>query len=94
MDLEAPDPVPESQLRAGLAERDAIKSRDLIRSPWYQQHWPHVQLKDDVSRASRYQNTHTGYRIATSVGGEGTGEGGDILIIDVGPIVTASTSAR
>jgi len=64
-----------------LAQRDAVKSRDLILSRWYQARWPHVQLKGDVNRLSRYENTDTGYRIATHVGG-GTGDGGDVLILD------------
>jgi predicted phage terminase large subunit-like protein len=67
---------------ANLAERDAVRSRDLIRSAWYQERWPGVELKADVNRTSRYENTETGYRIATGVGGEATGEGGDTIIID------------
>lgn len=67
---------------ASLAERDAIRTRDLLRSFWYQQRWPDLELKPDVNRGNRYENTHTGYRIATSVGGEATGEGGDVLIVD------------
>jgi predicted phage terminase large subunit-like protein len=67
---------------ASLAERDAVRSRDLIRSAWYQERWPHLQLKADANRTNRYENTATGYRLATSVGGEGTGEGGDVIIID------------
>jgi predicted phage terminase large subunit-like protein len=67
---------------ANLAERDAVRSRDLLRSCWYQERWPEIELKSDVNRTNRYENTHTGYRIATSVGGEATGEGGDVIIID------------
>jgi predicted phage terminase large subunit-like protein len=67
---------------ANLAERDAIKSRDLLRSRWYQDRWPQVELKGDVNRTNRYENTQTGYRLATSVGGEATGEGGNVIIID------------
>lgn len=64
-----------------LAQRDATKSRDLLLSNWYRSRWPDVVLKGDVNRLSRYENTKTGYRIATHVGG-GTGDGGDILILD------------
>jgi predicted phage terminase large subunit-like protein len=67
---------------ANLAERDAVRSRNLLRSPWYQERWPELELKSDVNRTNRYENTHTGYRLATSVGGEATGEGGDVIIID------------
>jgi predicted phage terminase large subunit-like protein len=65
-----------------LAMRDATKSRDLLRSAWFRARWPHVQLKGDVNRVTRYENTATGYRIATSVGGDATGEGGDVIILD------------
>lgn len=64
-----------------LSQRDATKSRDLILSSWYQSRWPNVRLKGDVNRLTRYENTSTGYRIATHVGG-GTGDGGDVLILD------------
>jgi predicted phage terminase large subunit-like protein len=67
---------------ANLAERDAVRSRDLLRSSWYRERWPELELKGDVNRTSRYENTHTSYRIATGVGGEATGEGGDVIIID------------
>jgi predicted phage terminase large subunit-like protein len=67
---------------ANLAERDANRARTLLRSPWYHRHWPDLELKPDVNRTNRYENTHTGYRIATSVGGEATGEGGDVIIVD------------
>lgn len=67
---------------ANLAERDAIRSRDLLRSAWYRERWPLIELKSDVNRVNRYENAQTGYRVATSVGGEATGEGGDVIIID------------
>ena len=67
---------------AGLAERDATRSRDLLRSRWFRERWPELELKADVNRTNRYENTHTGSRFATSVGGEATGEGGDVIIID------------
>lgn len=65
-----------------LAQRDATKSRDLLRSSWFKTRWPDVRLKGDVNRLTRYENTATGYRIATSVGGDATGEGGDVIILD------------
>jgi predicted phage terminase large subunit-like protein len=67
---------------ANLAERDAIRSRDLLRSTWFHERWPELELKADVNRVNRYENNQSGYRLATGVGGEATGEGGDILIID------------
>lgn len=66
-----------------LATRDALKSRRLIQSAWYRARWGHVfQLTSDQNTKTRYENDQTGYRIATSVGGAGTGEGGDVIILD------------
>lgn len=66
-----------------LALRDAVKSRDLIQSGWYQERYGGVYYLDPAqNQKSRYVNNHHGYRIATSVGGKTTGEGGDVLIID------------
>jgi predicted phage terminase large subunit-like protein len=68
---------------ADLSLGFATKSRDLIRSSWFQSRWgDKFQLKGDVNTKSRYQNTQGGQRLATSVGGIGTGEGGDIIQID------------
>lgn len=76
--------------RGDLALRDADKTRNLIRSPWYQARWGDVigALRDtkmairkgqDVK--SRFQNEHGGYRFSTAVGGI-MGEGGDFVILD------------
>lgn len=67
-----------------LSRRDAVRSRHLIQSPWYQERWAdRFQLTKDQNEKTRYENDHRGYRIATSVaGGSATGEGGDILVID------------
>lgn len=62
--------------------RDAVKSRDLLLSAWFQARWPQVQLKGDVNQKTRYENTATGIRLATTVHGQATGEGGDVIIID------------
>lgn len=66
-----------------LATRDALKSRRIIQSPWYQERWGYVfQLTGDQNQKMRYENDRMGYRLATSVGGTGTGEGGDRIIVD------------
>lgn len=68
---------------ADLATRDAVKSRRLISSGWYRSRWGHLyRLTSDQNVKTRYENDRTGYRIASSVGGLGTGEGGDVIIID------------
>lgn len=63
------------------SEEGAVLSRDIITSKWYQARWPEVQLKGDSNQKSHYTNTATGYRLATHPEG-GTGDGGDIIIID------------
>ena len=66
-----------------LAVRDALKSRRIIQSPWYQARWSdRFQLAGDQNIKSRYENDKTGYRLVTSVGGSATGEGGDFVIVD------------
>jgi predicted phage terminase large subunit-like protein len=66
-----------------LSIRDSVKCRRLILSPWYQERWgQNFALMGDQNAKIRYDNDHGGYRIATSVGGIGTGEGGDAVVID------------
>lgn len=68
---------------ASLSTRDSLKCRRIIRSDWYQRNWGHVyQLTGDQNAKVRFENSETGYRIATSVGGTGVGEGGDRILID------------
>lgn len=66
-----------------LSVRDSVKARRLIQSPWYQRQYGHrYQLAPDNNLKQRFDNDRGGYRIATSVGGALTGEGGDVLISD------------
>jgi predicted phage terminase large subunit-like protein len=66
-----------------LSIRDNLKARRLIQSPWYQERWGHlIKLAGDQNAKQRFENDRTGYRLATSVGGTATGEGGSRLILD------------
>jgi len=66
-----------------LSIRDSVKCRRVILSPWYQANWGEkFQLTGDQNEKIRFENDKTGYRIATSVGGSGTGEGGDRIVVD------------
>lgn len=66
-----------------LSIRDNLKCRRLLQSPWFQRHWSDkFLLTGDQNQKQRFENSHTGYRIATSVGGTATGEGGSRLILD------------
>jgi predicted phage terminase large subunit-like protein len=74
----------------GLSHRDAEKCRRLILSPWYQARWGHkFSLSGSVNAKERFQNSETGERIATSIGGMGTGEGGNWICLPYeSPITT------
>src|SRR5437764_12448684 len=72
-----------SSYAAQLSIRDSVMCRRLIESPWYQTRWQHVFcLTGDQNTKGRFDNNRSGYRLATSVGGAATGEGGDHIITD------------
>lgn len=76
--------------RADLALRDADKTRQLIRSPWFQQRWGSITgalretqltIRKDQDQKTRFANDKGGYRFSTSISGI-MGEGGDYVILD------------
>ena len=72
-----------SSYAASLSIRDSVKCRTLIESPWYQSFWgDRFALSSDQNTKTRFDNDRSGYRIATSVGGAATGEGGDRIVCD------------
>jgi predicted phage terminase large subunit-like protein len=75
-----------------LAVRDSLRMRTIIKSPWYQARWP-LPMRHDIDMKTRYENEKTGWRMATSVGGPGTGEHPHYKIIDDPHNVKRSLSA-
>ena len=79
---------PERQFLTGsyslqLATRDAVRSRRLIASPWYQRYWGHrFALLDDQQNKRDFANDKLGRRIVTATEATTTGEGGNRIIID------------
>jgi hypothetical protein len=66
-----------------LATRDSLNMRRLVETAWYQAHWQgRAQLVSDQAAKARFDTSRGGSRVAVSVGGSATGEGGDILIVD------------
>jgi len=65
-----------------LAIRDAVKTRTLMESPWYQKHFASFDFKKDQNQKTRFENNKGGFRFAGSVGGAITGEGGDFIVLD------------
>ena len=66
-----------------LSIRDSVKCRRLIESPAYRRAWGEgFKLTSDQNTKIRFENDRGGYRLATSVDGALTGEGGDIIVVD------------
>ena len=66
-----------------LSIRDSVACRRLLMSQWYQRNWAQsFSLTADQNVKQRFENDKRGYRLATSVGGQLTGEGGDYIIAD------------
>ncbi|MBN8542784.1 MAG: hypothetical protein J0M34_00790 [Alphaproteobacteria bacterium] len=71
---------------ASYAQSPSIKHstdcRLVMQSAWYRAIFPHTELAYDQNEKDKFVTTRRGHRIATSVGGAATGEGGNILIVD------------
>jgi phage terminase large subunit-like protein len=66
-----------------LSMRDSLKCRRLIQSNWYQDNWgDRFCLTGDQNAKQRFENDKTGYRIASSIGGTATGDGGSRIVLD------------
>ena len=66
-----------------LTVRDNRRTRNLITSELYQRLWgDRFFLTQDQNAKVRFDTNHTGFKLATSVGGLGMGERGDRFIID------------
>lgn len=69
--------------KIGLSERDAVRARTMMDSPWYQKHWSdRVQFSPEQNAKTRYRNTFMGERFCGSMKGGVLGEGGDIVTVD------------
>lgn len=63
-----------SSYDAQLSSRDSAKCRVLLETEWYQSMFPGmVKFSKDQNQKTFYQNTAGGWRMASSVGGHGTG---------------------
>ena len=66
-----------------LSKRDNTRCRALIQHPLYQALWGNrFTIKKDTNAKDYYATSRSGFRFASSIGGVGTGERGDRLIID------------
>jgi len=76
-----------------LSTRDSVKCRALLSSSWYRRLFvlskdsqsnetERFTLKGDQNQKTYYETDVGGYRLATSVGGHGTGEHPDRVVVD------------
>lgn len=66
-----------------LSLRDSIRTRRIISSQAYQECWgDKFTLVEDQNTKTNFENSATGFRYATSVGGTVTGNRGDLVVCD------------
>jgi hypothetical protein len=65
-----------------LTKRDNGRFRNLISSPLYRALWGHVFGPGDQFGRRKVENDRTGWKFASSIGGVGTGERGDRVLVD------------
>lgn len=66
-----------------LSTDHSVARRTIIQSDWYQTHYGHIfKLTSDQNVKTEYRNDKRGVMFATSLGGTGTGKGGNRVIVD------------
>lgn len=80
-----------------LAIEHSSRSRDLIYSSWFQRlYGKKVLMKPDAQAKGHYETTMSGMRKAVGTGGQITGSGADVIIVDDGqdPAMASSETER
>lgn len=65
-----------------LSLRHSLDTRLVMNSSWYRSVFPKTKFAKAQNEKHKFVTTKRGYRLATSVGGAVTGEGGNFLIVD------------
>lgn len=65
-----------------LAEKLSIDTKSIMESDWYKKNFSNIKIVKNVNSKRKFATTMGGFRLATSINGSLTGEGGDILIAD------------
>lgn len=78
---------PEEQFMCGsysaqLSLKHSVYCRTVMESDWYHATFPDTNIRKDQNEKSQYMTTKMGFRLATSVGGSATGDGGNFRILD------------
>jgi hypothetical protein len=79
-----------------LSIKHSLDCRLVMQSRWYREIFPETELVRDQNEKDKFVTSKRGHRIATSVGGAATGEGGNILIVDdpLNPLQARQRSMR
>lgn len=66
-----------------VARRDSLRCRALYENPWYRARWgAKSQPVDSQWTATKFMNSAGGFRMATTVRGQVTGEHADVQVVD------------
>lgn len=65
-----------------LSKKHSVEARLILESEWYKRIFPNSGISDDQNEKDKYVLQARGQRVATSVGGSITGDGGNYLILD------------
>lgn len=77
-----------------LSNRDSNKCRRVCQSEWFRSVTINqIDFQADQNLKTKFENTDTGFRLATSVGGLGTGERADFIVFD-DPIKVAEADSE
>lgn len=75
-----------SSYAQSLSMRDSQKRRRIMAHPWFKDRWGDIfTIGGDIYATDsvvKYENSESGFHLATSVKGSNTGEGGDRIICD------------
>jgi hypothetical protein len=79
-----------------LAEKHSLDCRTIMQSAWYQQLFAQTRLSSEQNEKQKFMTRAQGMRLATSIWGTATGEGGDVLIADdpINPLQAQSAAMR
>ncbi len=76
-----------------ISLKHSLDCRALMEAPFYRDLFPEMEFTGDQNEKHKFLTTARGFRLATSVGGSLTGEGGNFLIVD-DPHNPAEVSSR
>ena len=65
-----------------ISRRDATRTLIILKSQWYKERWPEVQLRETTQAITGFYNTAGGFRFATSVESNVTGWHAHLRVVD------------